>query len=91
LEGADSPAALEQVSGLVRQRAGRWSMWTTGLVGSARKLKPHIESDGAAIAARLGVAPEQVGVERPPPRGAWGETGRQEGIGFMPVALLQQP
>ena len=62
-KGADSLVLLEQVMGLVRERG--WSVVNVDSVVIAErpKLKPHIEAMRAAIAERMGLDPEQVGVK----------------------------
>ncbi len=60
------------------------------VVAERPKLKPQIEAMRAAIAARMGVEPWQVGVKATTNEGL-GPTGREEGIACHAVALLQQP
>jgi 2-C-methyl-D-erythritol 2,4-cyclodiphosphate synthase len=59
-------------------------------VAERPKLKPHVPAMRAAIATRLGVAPEQVGVKATTNE-QLGPTGREEGIACHAVALLMQP
>jgi len=78
------------VSALVHQRGWQVVNVDTVVVAERPKLKPHIEAMRAAIAAHLGVSPEQVGVKATTNEGL-GPTGREEGIACHAVALLQQP
>ena len=89
-KGADSLVLLEQVMGLVRERG--WSVVNVDSVVIAErpKLKPHIEAMRAAIAARMGLAPEQVGVKATTNE-KLGAEGREEGISCQAVALLSKP
>jgi 2-C-methyl-D-erythritol 2,4-cyclodiphosphate synthase len=88
-KGADSLVLLEQVNALVRERG--WSVVNIDsvIVAERPKLKPHIGAMRAAIAARLGVEPEQVGVKATTNE-QLGPEGREEGISCHAVALLQQ-
>ena len=88
--GADSLVLLEQVVGLVAVRG--WSIVNVDAVVVAErpKLKPHIETMRAAIASRLGVEPDRVGVKATTNE-QLGPTGREEGIACHAVALLQKP
>jgi 2-C-methyl-D-erythritol 2,4-cyclodiphosphate synthase len=88
-KGADSLVLLEQVNALVRERG--WSVVNIDsvIVAERPKLKPHIGAMRAAIAARLGVEPEQVGVKATTNE-QLGAEGREEGISCHAVALLQQ-
>jgi len=88
-KGADSLVLLEQVVGLV-QRQG-WSITNVDsvVVAERPKLKPHIEAMRAAIASRLGVEPERVGVKATTNE-TLGPEGREEGISCHAVALLQK-
>ena len=89
-KGADSLELLEQVIGLVRERG--WSVVNVDSVVIAErpKLKPHIEAMRAAIAGRMGLAPEQVGVKATTNE-KLGAEGREEGISCQAVALLSKP
>ena len=89
-KGADSLELLEQVMGLVRERG--WSVVNVDSVVIAErpKLKPHIEAMRGAIASRMGLAPEQVGVKSTTNE-KLGAEGREEGISCQTVALLSKP
>lgn len=86
---ADSLVLLEQVVRLVRQEG--WSVVNVDAVVVAErpKLRPHIEAMQGAIAMRLEVAPDRVGVKATTNEGL-GPTGREEGIACHAVALLQR-
>jgi 2-C-methyl-D-erythritol 2,4-cyclodiphosphate synthase len=88
-KGADSLVLLEQVNALVRERG--WSVVNIDsvIVAERPKLKPHIGAMRAAIAARLGVEPDQVGVKATTNE-QLGPEGREEGISCHAVALMQQ-
>ncbi len=89
-KGADSLLLLERVMELVRERGWQVVNVDAVVVAEQPKLKPHIEAMRTAIAARLAVEPEQVGVKATTNEGL-GPTGRQEGIACHAVALLQKP
>ncbi|MCP9829095.1 MULTISPECIES: 2-C-methyl-D-erythritol 2,4-cyclodiphosphate synthase [unclassified Synechococcus] len=89
-KGADSLLLLERVMELVREQGWQVVNVDAVVVAEQPKLKPHIEAMRAAIAARLAVEPEQVGVKATTNEGL-GPTGRQEGIACHAVALLQKP
>ena len=88
-KGADSLVLLEQVVGLV-QRQG-WSITNVDsvVVAERPKLKPHIAAMRGAIAARMALHPEQVGVKATTNE-TLGPEGREEGISCHAVALLQK-
>lgn len=88
-KGADSLELLERVMELISLQG--WSVINvdTVVVAERPKLKPHIEAMRAAIAARMGVEPWQVGVKATTNEGL-GPTGREEGIACHAVVLLQQ-
>lgn len=88
-KGADSLELLERVMELISLQG--WSVINVDsvVVAERPKLKPHIEAMRAAIAARMGVEPWQVGVKATTNEGL-GPTGREEGIACHAVALLQQ-
>ena len=89
-KGADSLELLEQVMGLVRERG--WSVVNVDSVVIAErpKLKPHINAMREAIAARMALDPEQVGVKATTNEKI-GPEGREEGISCQAVALLTKP
>jgi 2-C-methyl-D-erythritol 2,4-cyclodiphosphate synthase len=60
------------------------------VVAERPKLKPHIEAMRSAIASRMGLQPEQVGVKATTNE-QLGPEGREEGISCQAVALLQRP
>ena len=87
--GADSLLLLEQVASLVRSRGWQVVNVDSVVVAERPKLKPHIEAMRAAIAARIGLEAEQVGVKATTNE-KLGPTGMEEGIACHAVALLQQ-
>ncbi|MBM5802659.1 MAG: 2-C-methyl-D-erythritol 2,4-cyclodiphosphate synthase [Cyanobacteria bacterium K_DeepCast_35m_m2_155] len=89
-KGANSLVLLEQVNALVAGRGWRVVNIDSVIVAERPKLKPHIGAMAAAIAARLGVEPEQVGVKATTNE-QLGAEGREEGISCHAVALLQSP
>ena len=88
-KGADSLVMLEQVVSLVRERG--WSVVNVDsvVVAERPKLKPHIEAMRAAIAARMDLDADQVGVKATTNE-KLGAEGREEGISCHAVALLQK-
>ncbi len=86
-KGADSLVLLEQVVALVKARG--WGVVNVDavLVAERPKLKPHIEEMRSAIANRMGVADDQVGVKATTNE-KLGPEGREEGISCQAVALL---
>ncbi|MBM5814775.1 MAG: 2-C-methyl-D-erythritol 2,4-cyclodiphosphate synthase, partial [Cyanobacteria bacterium M_DeepCast_100m_m1_067] len=60
------------------------------VVAERPKLKPHIQAMRSAIASRMGLDPDQVGVKATTNE-RLGAEGREEGISCHAVALLQQP
>lgn len=88
-KGADSLVLLEQVMGLIRERGWQVVNVDTVVVAERPKLRPHIAAMRAAIAARMGLDPDQVGVKATTNE-KLGPTGREEGIACHAVALLQR-
>ena len=88
-KGADSLVLLEQVVALVRERG--WSVVNVDsvVVAERPKLKPHIEAMRAAIAARMDLDADQVGIKATTNE-KLGAEGREEGISCHAVALLQK-
>ena len=89
-KGADSLVLLGQVNTLVRQRGWQVVNIDSVIVAERPKLKPHIGAMASAIATRLGLEPDQVGVKATTNE-TLGAEGREEGISCHAVALLQQP
>lgn len=88
--GADSLVLLERVMDLVRERGWQVVNIDTVVVAERPRLKPHIATMRETIAARMALAPSQVGVKATTNE-RLGPTGREEGIACHAVALLQQP
>ena len=88
-KGADSLLLLEQVVALVQERG--WSVVNVDsvVVAERPKLKPHIEAMRAAIASRMDLDADQVGVKATTNE-KLGAEGREEGISCHAVALLQK-
>ena len=88
-KGADSLVLLGQVVSLVRERG--WSVVNVDsvVVAERPKLKPHIEAMRAAIASRMDLDADQVGVKATTNE-KLGAEGREEGISCHAVALLQK-
>ncbi len=88
-KGADSLVLLEQVMALVRERG--WSVVNvdTVVIAERPKLKPHINAMREAIASRMGLDPEQVGVKATTNE-KLGPEGREEGISSHAIALLRK-
>jgi 2-C-methyl-D-erythritol 2,4-cyclodiphosphate synthase len=88
--GADSLELLGRVMGLVAGRGWQVLNVDTVVVAERPRLKPHIAAMRGAIAARMGLDPEQVGVKATTNE-RLGPTGREEGIACHAVALLMRP
>ncbi|WP_399237373.1 tRNA (guanosine(37)-N1)-methyltransferase TrmD [Synechococcus sp. CS-1328] len=89
-KGADSLQLLQQVVALVAERGWRVGNVDAVVVAERPKLKPHITAMRAAIAACMGLDPDQVGIKATTNE-QLGPTGREEGIACHAVALLQCP
>jgi len=88
--GADSLELLGRVMGLVEERNWRVLNVDTVVVAERPRLKPHIAAMRGAIAERMGLDPDQVGVKATTNE-RLGPTGREEGIACHAVALLMRP
>ena len=88
-KGADSLVLLEQVVTLVRERGWRVLNVDAVVVAERPKLRPHITAMREAIAARMDLDPDQVGVKATTNE-QLGAEGREEGISCQAVALLQK-
>ena len=89
-KGADSLVLLEQVVALVKDRGWEVVNVDSVVIAERPKLKPHIEAMRTAIAERMGLAPDQVGVKATTNE-TLGAEGREEGISCHAVALLSKP
>jgi len=89
-QGADSLVLLEQVVALVHAQGWQVVNVDAVVVAERPKLKPHIAAMRTAIAGRMGLEPEQVGVKATTNE-RLGPEGREEGISCQAVALLMRP
>ena len=86
-KGADSMVLLEQVVALVNDRGWQIVNVDSVVIAERPKLKPHIEAMRGAIALRMGLDPDQVGVKATTNE-RLGPEGREEGMSCHAVALL---
>ncbi|KZR90024.1 2-C-methyl-D-erythritol 2,4-cyclodiphosphate synthase [Synechococcus sp. MIT S9508] len=89
-KGADSMVLLEQVVALVNDRGWQIVNVDSVVIAERPKLKPHIEAMRGAIALRMGLDPDQVGVKATTNE-RLGPEGREEGMSCHAVALLTRP
>ena len=89
-KGADSLVLLEQVVALVNDRGWQIVNVDSVVIAERPKLKPHIEAMRGAIAQRMGLDPDQVGVKATTNE-RLGPEGREEGMSCHAVALLTRP
>ncbi|CAI8430647.1 MAG: 2-C-methyl-D-erythritol 2,4-cyclodiphosphate synthase [Synechococcus sp. MIT S9220] len=89
-KGADSLVLLEQVVALVNDRGWQIVNVDSVVIAERPKLKPHIEAMRGAIALRMGLDPDQVGVKATTNE-RLGPEGREEGMSCHAVALLTRP
>ena len=89
-KGADSLMLLEQVVELVKQRGWQIVNVDSVVIAERPKLKPHIEAMRGALATRMGLDPDQVGVKATTNE-RLGPEGREEGMSCHAVALLTRP
>ena len=82
-KGADSLVLLEQVVALVNDRGWQIVNVDSVVIAERPKLKPHIEAMRGAIALRMGLDPDQVGVRRPRTSGLVPRVGKR-GCHAMP-------
>ena len=88
-KGADSLVLLEQVMTLVTERGWQVVNVDSVVIAERPKLKPHIAAMRTAIAERMRLAPDQVGVKATTNE-KLGPEGREEGISCHAVALLSR-
>ena len=79
-----------QLHTVVAEQGWRVANVDSVVVAERPRLGPHIETMRAAIASRMGLTPQQVGVKATTNE-RLGPTGREEGIACHAVALLVQP
>ena len=89
-KGADSLMLLEQVVALVKQRGWQIVNVDSVVIAERPKLKPHIDAMRGALAMRMGLEPDQVGVKATTNE-RLGPEGREEGMSCHAVALLTRP
>ncbi len=89
-KGADSLMLLEQVVALVKQRGWQIVNVDSVVIAERPKLKPHIDAMRGALAMRMGLDPDQVGVKATTNE-RLGPEGREEGMSCHAVALLTRP
>ena len=89
-KGADSLVLLEQVVALVKERGWQIVNVDSVVIAERPKLKPHIEAMRGAIALRMGLDPDQVGVKATTNE-RLGPEGREEGMSCHAVALMTRP
>ena len=89
-KGADSLMLLEQVVELVKQRGWQIVNVDSVVIAERPKLKPHIDAMRGALAIRMGLDPDQVGVKATTNE-RLGPEGREEGMSCHAVALLTRP
>ncbi|MEY3463571.1 MAG: hypothetical protein RLZZ468_1349 [Cyanobacteriota bacterium] len=88
-KGADSLELLAQVVALVRDRGWQVVNVDSVVVAERPKLKPHIGAMRAALADRLALDPDRVGVKATTNE-RLGPEGREEGISCQAVVLLER-
>ena len=89
-KGADSLMLLEQVVTLVNDRGWQIVNVDSVVIAERPKLKPHIDAMRGALAMRMGLDPDQVGVKATTNE-RLGPEGREEGMSCHAVALLTRP
>ena len=87
--GADSLVLLERVGMTLREAGWRVENIDATVLAQAPKMAPHILRMRQNLAARLGIAPEQVSVKATTEEGL-GFTGAREGIAAHAVCLIER-
>ena len=87
--GADSLVLLERVGITLREAGWRVENIDATVLAQAPKMAPHILRMRQNLAARLGIAPEQVSVKATTEEGL-GFTGAREGIAAHAVCLIER-
>ena len=87
--GADSLVLLERVGMTLREAGWRVENIDATVLAQAPKMAPHILRMRQNLAARLGIAPEQVSVKATTEE-ELGFTGAREGIAAHAVCLIER-
>lgn len=87
--GTDSLVLLERVGMTLREAGWRVENIDATVLAQAPKMAPHILRMRQNLAARLGIAPEQVSVKATTEEGL-GFTGAREGIAAHAVCLIER-
>ncbi|MBR3242557.1 MAG: 2-C-methyl-D-erythritol 2,4-cyclodiphosphate synthase [Parasporobacterium sp.] len=87
-KGADSILLLKHVGLLLEQEGFKISNIDATIIAQAPKMRPHIDTMRANIAAALNIGFDQVNVKATTEE-RLGFTGRKEGISAAAVALLE--
>lgn len=87
--GADSLVLLERVGMTLREAGWRVENIDATVLAQAPKMAPHILRMRQNLAARLGIAPEQVSVKATTEEGL-GFTGAREGVAAHAVCLIER-
>lgn len=87
--GADSLGLLEHVVSLLREKGWQVGNVDATILAQRPKLAPYLPEMRDNLAARLGVAPEQVNVKATTEEGL-GFTGTGEGMAAHAVCLLER-
>jgi 2-C-methyl-D-erythritol 2,4-cyclodiphosphate synthase len=88
-KGADSLVLLEEVARKVKHAGYRVSNIDVTMIAQRPKLRPHIETMEANIAAAVGISPDRVNVKATTEE-RLGFTGREEGMACHAVCLLEE-
>ena len=88
-KGANSLVLLEEVARKVKHAGYRVSNIDVTMIAQRPKLRPHIETMEANIAAAVGISPDRVNVKATTEE-RLGFTGREEGMACHAVCLLEE-
>ena len=90
IEGISSLKILEKAASLVREAGGRIENIDSTLVAEEPRVMNHAPAMKAAIAAALGITPEDVGIKATTNE-TMGFVGRREGIAALASASVELP
>lgn len=89
-KGIDSRLLLKKVGELIEEKGFLIENIDATIIAQAPKMRPHIDTMRANIAADLGIAAEQINVKATTEEGL-GFTGCGEGISSQAICLLTSP